>query len=255
MTGGARTLIWDIETSPGLGFVWGKYDQNVLAFEQEWYLLSIAWKWLGEKKIHVVGLPDFDRYATDPTNDYDLAATAHGLFDAADVVIAHNGIAFDTKKAQARMLIHGFSPPSPFKEVDTLRAARKRFAFTSNRLDDLCKALGIGQKRDTGGFNTWLGCINGDLDAWARMKKYNKHDVRILEQLYLRLRPWIDGHPNIAMLDGNMDSCPKCGADAMSRQGFKFNRTTTVQQWKCRACGGWASSRTSKKVPQPSLVN
>ena len=60
---------------------------------------------------------------------------------------------------------------------------------------------------------------------------------------------------DISMYDGDMDSCPRCGADAMTKQGMKRNRTTLVQQWKCGSCGGWASSRCSEKAPQPSLVN
>ena len=252
---GPRILIWDIETSPSLGWVWQKYETDVLAFESQWYLLSIAWKWLDEKQVHVKGLCDFDRYKNEPENDYDLAALAHELFCEADIVIAHNGIAFDTRKAQARMIIHGFDPPTPFREIDTLKVARSRFAFTSNKLGDLCDVLGIGRKLETGGFQTWLGCINGDANAWSKMKRYNKNDVIILEKLYTKLRPWINGHPNVSMFTDNLDCCPKCGADTMMKRGFGRNRTSTFQRWQCTSCGGWSSSRISEKTAKPSLVN
>src|ERR1035437_5504487 len=177
-----RILLWDIESAPNLGFAWGLWEQNILSFEHQWYLLSIAWRWLGEKTTHVQGLIDFERFTVDPQDDYELAALAHRLFSEADIVIAHNGIAFDTKKAQARMLFHGFDPPTPFREVDTLKIARRHFAFTSNKLGDLCDVLGIGRKLETGGFQTWLGCMRGDPKAWAKMKRYNKQDVVILEK-------------------------------------------------------------------------
>lgn len=246
---GAKILLWDIETSPNLGYIWGKFDQNVIAFETEWHLLTIAWKWLGEKKVHVLGLPDFDRYATDTEDDYDLVAQAHALFCEADIVIAHNGIAFDTKKAQARMLFHGFDPPVPFREVDTLKIARRHFAFTSNRLNDLCQVLGIGQKEETGGFSTWLGCLKGDVKSWNKMKKYNQHDVVILEQLYLRLRPWATNHPNVATIGDKPEACPKCGSDqGMLARGHNHNSVTRRTKWQCKSCGGYCSGRQSERM-------
>ncbi len=54
-----KILVFDIETSPSLGYVWGKYKQYVIEFEQEWNMLCFAYKWLGEKKIHSKALPDY----------------------------------------------------------------------------------------------------------------------------------------------------------------------------------------------------
>ena len=42
-----RVLLFDIESSPNLSWTWGKWDQNVLRFEREWYILAISWTWLG----------------------------------------------------------------------------------------------------------------------------------------------------------------------------------------------------------------
>ena len=97
--------------------------------------------------------------------------------------------------------------------------------------------------------------MNGDKSAWEQMKAYNVQDVILLEEVYLRLRPWIQNHPNVTMYDGDLDACPRCGEDAMTKQGLKRNKTTTVQQYRCSACGGWASSRVAEKVDPPSLVN
>lgn len=244
-----RILCWDIETAPNLGYTWGKWEQNVLAFESEWYLLTIAWKWLGEGRTHVAGLIDYKRYTKDPEDDYELAKLAWDLFNEADIVVAHNGVAFDTKKAQARMIVHGFDPPSGFKEVDTLRLARKHFNFTSNKLGDLCETLGIGAKVSTGGFELWRSCLRGDLKAWAKMKKYNRQDVIILEQLYLRLRPWSKTHPNLATMSGRHDACPKCGSSTgMKSQGWQYNAVTKYQRFRCRECGGEVRGRQLERT-------
>ena len=48
----AKVLLIDIETVPHKVYTWGKYDQNVIAFIEYSSLLSVAWKWHGEKKVY-----------------------------------------------------------------------------------------------------------------------------------------------------------------------------------------------------------
>ena len=35
-----KILLLDIETSPALGYVWKKWDTNVIEFKDSWYILS-----------------------------------------------------------------------------------------------------------------------------------------------------------------------------------------------------------------------
>lgn len=251
----ARVLVWDIENSPLISYTWGTFQQDVIRVKEQWGLLSVSWKWLGESQVHVLGLDDFPGYTPGDNSDYELAKALHALLDEADITIAHNGDKFDTRKAHARFIANGLLPPSPVRSIDTLKVARKYFAFTSNRLGDLGELLGCGKKMETGGFDLWLNVMAGDEKAWKRMKKYNKRDVLLLEDVYLKLRPWMQGHPNLPYLTGEVDACPKCGSDNLTKQGYKYNRTTIMQQYRCNDCGGWCSSRCAEKVEAPSLVN
>lgn len=239
-----RVLIYDIETAPNLGYVWGKWRQNVVHFQSEWYILCFAYKWLDERSTRVVALPDFDLYQTEPDNDRLLVGALRDLLDEADVTIAHNVTGFDAPRARSRMLAHGIDPPSPSKDIDTLRVARRQFAFNGNRLDDLCRALGVGVKAETGGFGTWLGCMSGDPKAWKQMTRYNRQDVVILEELYRRLRPWIPNHPNMALIAGRPDSCPRCGAsEGFEARGWRYYNVTRRRRFRCRACRGYVMGR------------
>jgi RNase_H superfamily len=248
-----RILLWDVENSPNLAYVWGKYEQDVLKFEQEWHLLSFAWKWLGEKKTHVLGLDDYPAFKKDRTDDYYLAWDLRCLLDEADITVAHNGDAFDRRKSNARFLIHGFDPPRPSRSVDTLKVARKHFMLNSNKLGDLGETLDLGGKLETGGFKTWLGCMSGDPEAWRLMKKYNRADVVLLEKVYLRLLPWIDGHPNMGLIMGLQDACPKCGAtEGFWKRGNRRSVTLSYKVFQCKACGGYVTARESdKNAPRP----
>ena len=252
-----RILIYDIETAPNLGYVWAKWDQNVHEFEREWYILCFAYKWLGEDEINVVAQTDFPKkFKKDRFDDFDVVKALHELFDEADIVIAHNGINFDQRRANARFLLYGFDPPSPYKAIDTLLISRRYFGFNSHKLDDLGRVLGFGRKIETN-FSLWLGCMAGDPESWALMIEYNIHDVELLENVYFALRPWVDGHPNVAAIAGRPEACPKCGVEGkMQSRGVKRHRVTTVRQFQCQSCGGWAYNRLPiKTADKPTYVN
>lgn len=250
-----KVLLYDIETTPNLAYVWGKYQQDVIQYEDETKMLCFAYKWLGEKKTHVIGRDDFDLYKTEPDSDVMVLAKLWQLFDEADVVIAHNGDSFDQKMANARFIQVGFPKPSWYTSVDTKRVAKKYFRFNSNKLDDLGRILGLGQKLDTGGFETWLGCMRGDKAAWKRMKQYNKQDVALLEEVYLKLRPWMEQHPAMNVIAGRPDACPKClEIGSMVKRGLKYNKTTVVQRYKCMECGAWSQDIKSYSV-KPLYTN
>lgn len=247
----ARILLYDIETTPNLAYVWGKYQQDVIAYEEEWHILCFAYKWLGERTTHVVALPDFPLYKREPRNDKEVVKKLKELFDEADVVIAHNGDSFDQKKVQARFMVHRLGPPTPYRQIDTKKVARKYANFNSNKLSDLGRNLGLGQKLDTGGFSLWLGCMNGVAAAWNTMKRYNKQDVVLLEQVYLELRPWINNHPAMNLMEGKYDACPNCGSTTpLIKNGTYFNKVSHVQVWECPACKAHPRSRMAERVKE-----
>lgn len=248
-----KILLFDIETAPNLGYTWSKYEQNVIEFERDWYMLCFAAKWLGSKKVTVVSLPDFKLYKKDKEDDKEVVKALWKLFDEAEVLIAHNGNRFDIKKANARFLSLGMEPPSPYQKIDTLTEARKYFKFDSNKLDDLGNYLGVGRKVETGGFSLWKGCMQGDMKSWRKMLRYNVQDVKLLEEVYLKLRPWMISHPNLNLLDNGLKLCPICGSPKVQKRGFSYTRVSTFQRWQCRSCSGWSRSRLSERGDKPEL--
>lgn len=231
-----KILLFDIETAPNLGYVWGKWEQNVIDFKKSWYILSFAYKWLDEKKIHVRSLPDYSGYSSRREDDKRLVVDLWKLLDAADIVVGHNSSRFDERKSNARFIAHGLRPPSPYKSVDTLRIARRHFQFDSNRLDDLGKYLGVGRKLPHTGKHLWLNCMNGQKKAWKTMRKYNAQDVALLERVYLKLRPWSTTHPNLGLYSRKLSNCPVCQSERVKLNGKRSLRTGYRQQFRCRGC-------------------
>jgi DNA polymerase elongation subunit (family B) len=239
----AKILLLDIENAPMVAFSWGPmWETRLIEIIQPWYMLSFAYKWHGQKKVTVKALPDYPLYATDPKNDKALASELRDLLDEADIVVAHNGDRFDLPKCASRILVHGIKPPSPYKTVDTLKLARKLFRYESNKLDDLCRILGIGVKLKHTGFDLWKRCMEGDSKAWALMKKYNAHDVSpLLEGLYDRIKPFAPNHPKLTHYT-RASACPTCQSSNIQSRGFNVTATGKRQRIHCQDCGAWSTT-------------
>ena len=95
----------------------------------------------------------------------------------------------------------------------------------------------------------------GDDKAWALMKKYNVQDVRLTEELYDSLLPWIPNHPNVALYDGRPDAGPQCGAvNSMEGHGTRRTKTMEYRRYRCKACGSIVRSRLAEPTARPDYV-
>jgi len=236
-----KVLFLDIETSPNLTYIWGLHTElhTMDMWVKEWYILCWCASFKGDKTMITSALPDFAKeYKADKENDRFILEKLWKLLDEADIVVGHNSVAFDLKKINARFAIHNMKPPSPYKTVDTLLSARKHFDFTSNKLADLGKTLGLGEKIDTGGFSLWKRCISGDMSAWKHMVKYCSNDVILLEKIYLRLLPFMQTHPNFNnYIDEVNPVCTNCGSKNLQMNGFAYSNQAKYQRVVCKDCG------------------
>lgn len=238
----ARILILDIETAPNIAYVWRFFKENVGAKQviENSYMLSFAAKWLGEEQVYYEDLSN--------QHEKDMLLVLAALLDSADIVVAHNGDGFDLPHIQGRFLLHGIQPPSPYKQVDTVKVARKEFNFPSNSLEYLTNVLDLpvkkGGHKKFPGFELWLGVLRNDPEAWAEMREYNIDDIRALECLYLKFLPFMRFHPNVGVYSDNVSPvCPKCGSDHIHYRGYAHTNIGRYHRFQCNDCGGWGRSR------------
>jgi hypothetical protein len=171
----------------------------------------------------------------------------HGLLAEADVVVHFNGKSFDMPHLRREFLQNGLTPSKPVIEVDLMKEIKRLFRFPSNKLDYLSQALEVGAKVKHEGFDLWKKCLAGDDAAWSRMRKYNKGDVVVTDDLYVHVKPWIrTPHAGLFRTDGAF-VCPSCSSQNVVKQGTKVLTSGTYQQWQCRDCGSWSrDSRLSE---------
>lgn len=240
-----RILIFDIETSPMKAFVWRRWKQNIYLEQtiSEWFMISWAAKWLGSQEVLSECLAPEEILEE---SDDRITKQLWSLMDQADIVIAHNGKRFDVPKMNSRFILAGLPPTSPYIQIDTKEVAAKQFGFSSNKLDALAGYFNIEHKDDTD-FDLWKRCIDGDQEALDYMETYNRKDVLILEQVYLKLRPWIKNHPNIGLyLEEDNMVCPTCGSSHLVEDNtFHYTSVNKYKVMRCTDCGAISRLRTT----------
>lgn len=252
---GPRVLFLDIETAPILAHVWALWDQNVALnmIKKDWHLLSWSAKWAGDPASKTMY---YDQSKVkNIEDDSGILKKLWAVLDEADVVVTHNGKKFDEPKIFARMLMHGMKPPSPFKSIDTCSIAKRKFGFTSNKLEYLTDKLNKKYKKlkhkKFPGFEMWAECLAGNKEAWKCMKKYNMYDVLSLEEVFEHLRPWAGNLPNFTLYTADGDPVCQCGSEDFHARGYAYTATGKYQRYQCQECGAWTRSGTNllaKKV-------
>jgi predicted RNA-binding Zn-ribbon protein involved in translation (DUF1610 family) len=240
-----KILTLDIETAPLEAWVWSLWKQNVGLNQivTEWSLLSYAARWLGTKKV----IYKDNRNASNPRDDGELLDDLWLLLNEADIVVAQNGKKFDLRKIKARFVMLGYHPFSPVRVIDTMLEARAAFAFTSSKLEWMSDKLTTSKKlrhEKFPGFELWKECLAGNVAAWEEMRKYNIQDIKATEELYLVIRPWIQGHPNITVYDDHEHQrCPCCGSEHLTQDGHAYTQSGQYLRYLCEDCGAWSRSR------------
>jgi len=253
MSDGPKILTLDIERFPNIVHKWSLFDKHPTPLnmvEQFGSTVSFAAKWYGKSKVEF--------YSDYHDGHKHMIEQAHRLLGEADIVITYNGDSFDLPHLRREMVTLSFGPHAPVLSVDLYKVVKRQYRFESNKLQHVAQQLGVGSKLQHEGHGLWRRCMAAldrlgageqlrpeDERAWALMARYNKQDVRLTEQLYDRLRPWITSHPHMGLFLGEEHACNRCGSTDLERRGLKHTPLSSYQQYRCRECGGWSRGRTA----------
>jgi DNA polymerase elongation subunit (family B) len=226
----------DIETSLMTAYtfsLWPKYIpiEDVI---DDWRILCISYSINNEEPIELKG------------TERSILRKISKVINNADMVLHHNGTKFDMKRINTRLLIYGLPPVKYFKAgeiIDTLKVAKKEFNFSSNKLDFIATALGVDNKLPTNK-QLWIDATNGCKDALNRMSTYCAQDVKVLWDVYKRLRPHATNHPNMGHYS-EIPVCPNCGSEHIQKRGFTTTRVSKKQRYQCMDCGAWSEGKTA----------
>ncbi|KGQ19900.1 Phage exonuclease [Lysobacter dokdonensis DS-58] len=236
----SRILCIDIETRPMESRHWGLWGQNIAIsqIQKPDGLLCFAAQFVGERKVHYASQWD--------DGERGMVRAAHKLLDEADVVMGWNSQKFDVPWLQRCFIEHKLHRPSPFKQLDLMRAVKKYARLPSYKLQFVAGWLNVGSKLRTGGMELWDDVLAGDDKAREKMRRYNIQDTKLTGEVYAELssRGWVSAPVNHSTLDGHV--CPHCASDRLQARGYDFRATRRYKRWFCLDCKRWSSSVASE---------
>lgn len=181
-----KVLIYDIETSYNIVKSWRVgYNLNINPSDivKERAIICISYKWHNEEDTYNI---QWDKNQCDRK----LLQEFIPILNEADVIVAHNGDRYDIKFIKTRAIKHGLPMLVNYPQFDTLKVAKKKFSFNSNKLDYISEFLGFGNKLKTE-MKLWDDIIfNKSEQAMDKMIEYCNEDVRLLEKVYDKLIQW-----------------------------------------------------------------
>jgi len=234
-----KILAWDIELTPMTVYSWSLWPNfiPIQQIEKPQEVMCFGARWYDKNQVMFK--------STHHHGKQEMLETIHALLDEADAVLSWNGAGFDTKHINREFIENRMTPPSPYAEIDLMKVARKRFKFPSNKLDYVAQTLDVGQKVQHEGFQLWLDCMEGSASAWKKMKAYQIQDVNLLIDLYDKLKPWIDNHPNVNTKVKDFENCVACGSPHVIRNGTRILSTGRYARYQCQTCGKWMRAKTA----------
>lgn len=257
---GAKVLFLDLEVSASIVAAFSMFKHfstpdHVIEFP---YILTYAVNWLHESEddVECFGLDDFDTFADDPKDDYELVLRLWQLLDQADIVVGQNIERFDNGWLNQRFAYHNLPNPSPYRLIDTLKGLKKSMALPSNSLGYSTKYFNLGHnKLHNEGISLWIRCMQGDKQAFKSMKEYNVGDIPTLRELYLKIRSFIPNHPNVALYFGDQDvmRCMVCGSTELTKlDSSAYTNLSIFDAYRCDDCGtvkrtGQATNTTAQR--------
>lgn len=230
----AKIMIYDIETSRVTVKLWwtGKQYVNHRQLENEPHIISIAWKWLGDDVIHHL---TWDKNH----NDEKLLRKFVEEYNKADMVIGQNNDRFDNRWVNARAMKYGIEINTFVRSFDIMKESKRLFRLPSYSMDYISKFLDVEKKQVHEGMIMWDKIESGNIEEQeeylAKMVEYNKQDVVVTEEIYLRLRKYMGHKIHLGVVNGEAKyTCPNCGGSNIKLYKTTVTPSGTIQRvMKC----------------------
>ena len=234
-----KRLFFDIETSPNIGMFWeAGYKKNISHDNiiKERAIICICYKWQDKKEVYSL---HWDATQCDKTMLQKFIQVANEC----DELVGHNGDKFDLAWIRTRCLFHGVDMFPTYATIDTLKQARSKFKFNSNKLDYIAKYLGFDGKIKTT-FSLWRDILlHKDKQAMKDMIEYCSEDVVILEKVFLKMAGHIPNKLHHGIMQGGKKlGCRECGSTNLTVVKHRVTSYGTQKsQAQCQECGKYVT--------------
>lgn len=241
-------LLFDVEMALQLGYFYDQWNTNIPPhrIKHRGFMLSAAWQWYGNNKIHSVSLlDDPERFKKNHRDDYHVIKTLAEQVDKADAILAFNGDGFDVKELNTGLIKHGLPPTKSPITIDPYKIAKRYFRFKGgNSLRNICEFLGVESEKGKVDDETWIAAAEGCPKAIKKVVSYNKKDIPPMLEVYEKIKPFAPAKLNMNHFVP-VDVCPSCGSPIIKFRGWTYTQTAKRRQYQCCDCNHRFRDKTS----------
>jgi len=244
---GFKRLFYDIETSQGVATVF-QIGRKVNIGHDDLLInpsiICICYKWEGIDEVHSLEWADGD--------DEKMVKRFIEVALMADEIVGHNGDNFDEKWIRTQAMMYGIPMPHKMPSLDTLKKMRSTFRLQSNRLDYAGKIM-FGEGKSPMSKQDWHDILipiipkklgfevelpQSYYDALDKMVKYCKQDVKLLEDVFHKIQPYVKPNQHRGAYSGlGRFTCPHCASKKVAHQRKRYTATGMLRhQMRCKSC-------------------
>lgn len=249
-----KIVFFDLETLPNLKEILkvfpslGQWPGRTLKASIN-SIICFGFKELGkDHPVKVINAWDFENWTQDVNDDGPLVRAAYEILSEADAVVTYNGIKFDWPFFQTRLIKNGLAPLNKqIKHIDVCRVIKRNLFLYSNSLKDTGPFFTTDkEKMEHEGWSLWVKTHWKDPEAMKTMSEYCSVDVLVLEELFNKVRPFINDLPNYNLFHREKEHvCPKCASTRLHPRGYYLTKTRRYKRYVCEDCNSW--SRTDAR--------
>lgn len=234
----SKVMIYDIETSGVDARVWwtGKQYINNNQLQGEPKIISIAYKWIGEDKVHTL---TWDKNHCDKK----MLKAFIKEYNKADMVVGQNNNRFDNRWVNARAFKFGIDINVHVKSFDIMKETKRLFRLPSYSMAYISQFLDVTLKQSHEGLIMWLKIEKGTKEEQKeylqKMVDYNIGDIVSTEEIFLKIRKYTNHTMHFGVLQGEPKyTCPHCGQSELTLFKSTTTQAGTIQRiMKCKLDG------------------
>lgn len=259
-----KIILFDLEIIPNLSKALKYWTELSCRWETKTLKASVSsicsagWKQIGTKRVSCINAWDFPKWKKDVNDDKEVCKAIYEVLHNADAVITWNGIKFDWKYLQTRLLYHKLPLLAKVNHIDLCHVAKRNLMMVNNRLGTVGHELMNEKKLSHQGWDLWVGTHGRVKKDMKLMSDYCKQDVALLEKCYYEMLPLVTNLPNLnlyrslpQMIEGRK-VCPNCGGESLRSNGYRHTKTKSYQRLICSDCHTW--SRVDIKGGNPRTL-
>lgn len=136
-------------------------------------------------------IDNFPGYKRDICDDRAICLAMRDRLEQFDMIVTYNGLMFDFKFLNTRLLYHRERKIAPIFHLDLMYTPKYQLVTHSASLDATATFLKLKESKTKLLPDVWMRASHGHRDAMDEVVNHNIQDVYVLRDAYIELKPYI----------------------------------------------------------------